>query len=243
MVFLRALRWATIAVFLAASLGLLKQIVFSAASAWPAHAASILVWASIVSVLNLGSLYKTKAQCDKFPDNLIENLPEIACIIGDGGRFQQWNSNFEAALGYTPQEIASMTAFDTIAEEHRQTVERTVAAILAEGMAKVESVLVSKGGNRIPCLLTGVRVTMNNVPCILGIAVDLSKATAVEETLRASEEQYRSLVANIPDVVWMADLEGNVTFVGKHIETVLGYSPAEGSPALAASGVGPRATR
>jgi diguanylate cyclase (GGDEF)-like protein/PAS domain S-box-containing protein len=227
MFFLRALRWATIAVFLAASLELLRQIVFSAASAWPAHAAAILVWASIVSVLNLGSLYKTKARRDKFPDNLIENLPEIACIIGDGGRFQQWNSNCEAVLGYTPQEIASMTVFDTIAEEHRQTVERTVAATLADGMAKVESVLVSKDGTRIPCLLTGVRITMNNAPCILGIAVDLSKARAVEGALRASEEQYRSLVANIPDVVWMADLEGNVTFVGRHIETMLGYSPAE----------------
>jgi PAS domain-containing protein len=124
--FFRALRWATIAVFLAASLELLRQIVFPAASAWQAHAAAILACASIVSVLNFGSLYKTKAQTDKFPENFIENLPEIACIIGDGGRFKQWNLNFEAALGYTAQEIGGITAFDTIAEAHRLFTPRTL---------------------------------------------------------------------------------------------------------------------
>ena len=224
---LRALRGFTIAVFVAASLELLRPIVFHAASALPAHAISVLFCAAIVSVLNLRLLYETKARPDKLPDNLIASLPEIACIIGGGGRFEQWNSNFETALGYTAQDIRGLTVFDTIAEEYRQTEQQTIARTLTDGMAKVESVLVAKNGTRIPCLLTGVRVVLKNAPCILGIAVDLRKLRAVEETLRASEEQYRSLIANIPDVVWMADLKGRVIFVSGNVEAMLGYTTAE----------------
>jgi len=48
-----------------------------------------------------------------------------------------------------------------------------------------------------------------------------------EESLRAIEEQYGSLVANIPEVVGKADRHGNVSFVGRQVETVLGDSAAE----------------
>ena len=115
--FIRVLRWAIVAVFLVASLELLRQTVFSAASVWPARAAAILVCASIVCVLNFPAIYKSTVQSDKCPAYLIENLPEIACIIGDHGRFKQWNSNLEAVLGYTAEEIEKLTVFDAIAEE------------------------------------------------------------------------------------------------------------------------------
>jgi diguanylate cyclase (GGDEF)-like protein/PAS domain S-box-containing protein len=45
--------------------------------------------------------------------------------------------------------------------------------------------------------------------------------------LRASEEEYESLIASIPDVVWKSDSVGGVGFVGPGIEAILGYSPAE----------------
>ena len=67
----------------------------------------------------------------------------------------------------------------------------------------------------------------DDTPCILGIAVDLKKLPPEDESLRGIEEQYRSLVANIPGVVWKVDFQGKVRFVGNQIETMLGYSAAE----------------
>jgi PAS domain S-box-containing protein len=46
-----------------------------------------------------------------------------------------------------------------------------------------------------------------------------------EAALRASEEQYRSLVANIPDVTWRADRTGARIFVSPNAERVLGLTP------------------
>jgi PAS domain S-box-containing protein len=48
-----------------------------------------------------------------------------------------------------------------------------------------------------------------------------------EAALRASEEHYRTLVANIPDVTWRADASGARLFVSPNVERVLGLTPEQ----------------
>src|ERR1017187_1193693 len=141
---IRALRYATIALFLAAGLEGLKQVVFPNLSAGQSHIAAILICASVVFLLNLGLLRREKVQSEKVSENIIGNLPEITCIFDDAGNFRQWNSSCEGLRSYT-----------------------------------------------------------------------------------ASEEQYRSLVASVPDAVWKIDREGNLTFMSPQGENILGYSMAE----------------
>ena len=160
-------------------------------------------------------------------EDIIRSFPESVCVVDDAGRFKQWNSTFEKLLGYTAQEIAEIAVLDTVAEEHRELVQQATATAFTDGMARVESVLMSKDGTRISCLLTGVRIVLNDQPCLLEIAVDLTNLRQTEERLRASAAEYESLVASIPEVVWKSDSEGRVSFVGPGVETILGYSSAE----------------
>jgi diguanylate cyclase (GGDEF)-like protein/PAS domain S-box-containing protein len=62
---------------------------------------------------------------------------------------------------------------------------------------------------------------------VLGIAGDFRKLSQAEYSLRESEDQYRLLVATIPEVVWKTDAEGNVIFVSPQVERLLGYSADE----------------
>ncbi len=225
---IQALRCASIAFLFAAAFEGLRQIVFSSGfSSWLIHAVAILLCASVVFLLTFWSLSRAENQPSEFPENIIESLPEIACIIGDGGRFKQWNSNLEKALGYTAEELTKITAFDTIAEEQQRVVQELITTALRLGMAKGESVLMAKDGTRISCLLTGARIVLPDGPHVLGIVVDLKKVRHAEQSLKASEEKYRLLVASIPELVWESDAEGNISFVGTQVETILGYSTAE----------------
>ncbi|NYB51922.1 MAG: PAS domain S-box protein [Methanobacteriaceae archaeon] len=56
---------------------------------------------------------------------------------------------------------------------------------------------------------------------------DISSLKKPELELRVSEEKYRSLLNNIPDVVWTTSPSGETTFISSSIEKIYGYTPEE----------------
>ncbi|MFT5283214.1 MAG: diguanylate cyclase (GGDEF)-like protein/PAS domain S-box-containing protein, partial [Yoonia sp.] len=58
-------------------------------------------------------------------------------------------------------------------------------------------------------------------------AVEAQKRSIAELALLESEARYRSLVENIPDVIYKTDLEGNITYVSPSVYLVAGYTVNE----------------
>lgn len=56
---------------------------------------------------------------------------------------------------------------------------------------------------------------------------DVTKCKQAEEDLRKSEEKYRQLISNIPDIIWTADYNGKIFFVSPNIEKETGYTSEE----------------
>jgi PAS domain S-box-containing protein len=103
----------------------------------------------------------------------------------------------------------------------------------------MEAAWLTKSGVRIPCYLTGVRILVGNQPCVLSVGIDISDKKRAEEALRKSEEQYRRLLANLPDVTWTLDSAGRITYISGNVEELLGYTLQE----VLGGGVDVRLTR
>ena len=66
----------------------------------------------------------------------------------------------------------------------------------------------------------------NNVGEIMGaseLTVDITSRKRIEEHLRDSEQRYRNLVEQVPDVIFVLDPEGCFAFVNTQVEEFLGY--------------------
>jgi PAS domain S-box-containing protein len=62
---------------------------------------------------------------------------------------------------------------------------------------------------------------------LAGLGSARSKQRMAEDALRQSEEDYRSLIANIPDVSWTADSAGRVLFMSQNVMEMCGCPPEE----------------
>jgi PAS domain S-box-containing protein len=62
---------------------------------------------------------------------------------------------------------------------------------------------------------------------LVGTTLDITDGKLAHEKLRQSEEKYRAVVTNVPDVVWTSDATGNPIFVSPNCERVYGYTPEE----------------
>lgn len=56
---------------------------------------------------------------------------------------------------------------------------------------------------------------------------DISERKKSEETLRQSEEKYKSLVESTSDIIWETDVNGLYTYVSPQFEIILDYKPEE----------------
>lgn len=78
-------------------------------------------------------------------------------------------------------------------------------------------------------VLSGAFLGEINSDVLGGIIIlqDITMRKTIERSLQESEERYRSLIENVPDVTWRSDLDGSFYYISPNLVRLCGYDSAE----------------
>lgn len=147
-------------------------------------------------------------------------------------RFLRINRKYAEMLGYSTEELRSLSPGEVVAEHHR-LARKDRAGLLLAGVSRevtAEKQLVRRDGELIwVSVVTSLILDAAGQPShFLSVVQDLSARRAAELALRESEEKFRQLADNIPEIFWITDArQRKLHYLSPGFETLTGKGHAE----------------
>jgi len=142
-------------------------------------------------------------------------------------KFFRWNKTFSIVSGYSDEEIAHMKLIEFVPESEHGLLFNLFEEFKIKGHTSFEMTITSKDGTNTPYLLSGNLLNYEGNSYAVGMGINITDRKRVEHDLKQSEEMYRLLAEHMKDVVWITDLNLNVTYVSVSGEKILGWTQAE----------------
>lgn len=131
----------------------------------------------------------------RFSDALVDSLPGVFYLYDRNLSFLRWNRNFEVVSGYDGEQIARMRPADFISSaDHGQLAQR-IAEVFAQGHSELEADFRSADGRLTPYYFTGLRVLLDEEPCLAGVGIDITSRRHAEDQIRELNAELEQRVA------------------------------------------------
>jgi PAS domain S-box-containing protein len=154
-----------------------------------------------------------------------------------GGYVYEWDqiqgkmvrsASFATVTGYDEPASRQISWLDLIHPEDRHRVQQETAAFMrAGGTFSIEYRLRHRDGHFVHVWNQGT-VLLNNAGQAMrtvGIVVDISKRKQIEEDLRKSEAQMRQMADAMPQLVWISNAAGEVSYYNQRAAEYAGLQP------------------
>ncbi|MHC4630419.1 MAG: PAS domain S-box protein [Planctomycetota bacterium] len=151
----------------------------------------------------------------------------IVLVDAETGELLEFNDRTYENLGYTREEFRKLKIPDFEVIESAEEVAKHIEKIITEGADTFETKHMTKDGEIRDVQVSSRAISIREKDFVQSIWCDITERRRTEEAMQSSEAKYRSLIANIPDVVWTSDEKGNTAFISSNIEDIYGYSPEE----------------
>ncbi|HMH52073.1 MAG TPA: PAS domain S-box protein, partial [Candidatus Acidoferrum sp.] len=152
-------------------------------------------------------------------------------VITDADGIIEWiNPAFTAMTGYEPDEVIGRTPRILKSGHHgRALYEELWTTVLAGRVWRHEMVNRRKDGTLYDedQTITPIVDEHGAVAHFVAIKQDVTERRRAAETLRQSEEHFRSLIDNALDMIFVMDANGILRYASPSVERVIGYRPEE----------------
>ena len=191
---------------------------------------AIAIWVSLRYRQMLKHSQKSESQLRAVVDTAVD-----AIIMIDGhGLIQSFNGAAETMLGWQADEVIGRNVKMLMPNPYQDEHDGYLHHHLSTGEKRIigkarEVTAMRKDGSLLPIRLAVGRVELPGEPLFVGFITDISQRCAIEESLRASEERFRSLIGNLPGVTFRSRRSPNcpILFISDAVEQLTGWSAAD----------------
>ncbi len=160
---------------------------------------------------------------------LFNTMPDPVVIVDGKGKFLAVNDRVEELTGFKKEELLGKNFLRT------KIVTPKSKAILIKNLAKrmigmhiapyeIEGLTIN--GKKIPLEVNATKIEYGGKPADLVIFRDITGRKKAEEALRESEEKFRNLAEQSPNMIFI-NMKGRVVYANKKCEEIMGYKREE----------------
>lgn len=189
---------------------------------------AIGVTATALDVTDLSQATKALAESESRFRKLVELNPNAIVIQGQG----QWRYANATALelfGVPALEaLQARPMLDWILPEHRTRVADRMRRLLTGHPQPEEEIsFLRADGTAFPAMVHGIAFTHQSEPAILGVLRDITQQKADAAAVERARDSYRSLLVELPLLVWKGSPEGGCEYVNQAWLAFTGRSLAQ----------------
>lgn len=159
--------------------------------------------------------------------NLFENARDVIITFDSRGNITSINKTVEE-YGFKRDEMIGKNMLKFVSKKYWPKLLGQLADLIRGKKVEGEIEVLTPAGKRIAEYRSNPIVKNGKVVGLQTIMRDSTERVRIEDSLRESEEKYRTLVENTKDSIVIIDLKGNVLFGNKATEELTGYTLEDG---------------
>jgi PAS domain S-box-containing protein len=168
----------------------------------------------------------------EYLEGVLESAPDAIVTLDADGIVTGWNKGAKRLFGYTSEEAIGENIDTLVASEDPAIYKEAVGfSDLVSSKLPVEpigTIRYRKDGTPLNVILSGSPVMVNgNFKGSVAVYTEITDRVKAEETLRASEERYRSFVQNFQGIAFRGKMDFSPIFFHGAVEKITGYTEDE----------------
>jgi PAS domain S-box-containing protein len=162
---------------------------------------------------------------DRFRD-LVENCQELIGTHGLDGRILSANAAAGRALNTPSEDLCGRNVKELLVEGNDRNFADYLDLLQRDGAASgTIRVITSDGSRRVWEYQSSLRTDGVTTPMARILACDVTEGEESLAAVRHSEEHFRSIIENSPDLIAIIEPDGKIRYHSPSIERVLGITP------------------